>query len=165
MAGALGQVDAVFFERFALAFGVGAVHALAAAHGVDGSLQAFAGQAVFFGHAPASPLASAQASRNNSLAMNWSPRLAASFSVACSRAHVAAGLNLLAALHLGQTLQAVFGGLLQARHVHASALQQRFGAVFLPQHGHQQVRGFDVGVVVGRWPGTWRRPGLPGIWW
>ncbi|MNT01309.1 hypothetical protein D3C72_1357700 [compost metagenome] len=34
---------------------------------------------------PASPLSSATASRNSSLAMNWSPRLMASFSVALSR--------------------------------------------------------------------------------
>ncbi len=34
---------------------------------------------------PASPLSSATASRNSSLAMNWSPRLMPSFSVCCSR--------------------------------------------------------------------------------
>jgi hypothetical protein len=46
-AGALGQVHAVFLERLALAFGIGAVHALAAAHGVDGRLERLAAQAVF----------------------------------------------------------------------------------------------------------------------
>ena len=36
----------------------------------------------------------------------------------------------------------------QGLHVDAGALQQRFGAVFLAQHGGQQVHRLDVGVVV-----------------
>ena len=45
---------------------------------------------------PRSVLLSASASRNISLAMNWSPRLLASFSAACSSVHqVAPGLHLL----------------------------------------------------------------------
>ena len=43
---ALGQVEAVFLERFALAFGIGAVHALPAAHRVDGGFERLARQAV-----------------------------------------------------------------------------------------------------------------------
>lgn len=48
-AGALGQVEAVFLEGFALAFGVGAVHALATAHRIDGGFQRFAAEAVVLG--------------------------------------------------------------------------------------------------------------------
>ena len=39
LAGTLGQVDGVFFQGFALAFGLGIADRLAAAHGVDGLLQ------------------------------------------------------------------------------------------------------------------------------
>ena len=41
----------------------------------------------------------------------------------------------------------------QARHIDAGALQQGARAVLLPQHGHQQVGRFDVGVVVAQGQG------------
>ena len=46
LAGALGQVQGVFLQRFALAFGIGAVDVLAAAHGLDGRFERLARQAV-----------------------------------------------------------------------------------------------------------------------
>jgi hypothetical protein len=49
LGGALGQVDAVFLERFALAFGILRIDALPAAHGHDRGLQRFAAQAVLLG--------------------------------------------------------------------------------------------------------------------
>ena len=66
----------VFLERLALAFGLGAVDVLAAAHRVDRRLERLARQRRAPSAArPVSPLSSASASRNSSLAMNWSPRL------------------------------------------------------------------------------------------
>jgi hypothetical protein len=103
-AGALGQVERVLLQRLALALGLGAVHLLATAHRLDGTFQRLAGDRPCSAqHAgPMSVLLSARASRNISLAMNWSPRLVASFSAACSRPPARAGLHLLAALHLRQ---------------------------------------------------------------
>ena len=46
LAGALGEVEAVFLERFALAFGIGAVDLLAAAHRIDRGFERLARQAV-----------------------------------------------------------------------------------------------------------------------
>jgi hypothetical protein len=46
-AGALGQVERVFFQRLALAFGILRIHGVAAAHGGNGRLQRLACQAVF----------------------------------------------------------------------------------------------------------------------
>ena len=50
-ASALGQVDAIFFKRLALAFGIGTAHTLAATHRFNGRLQALAVQAMVFGDA------------------------------------------------------------------------------------------------------------------
>lgn len=96
-----------------------------------------------------SPLPSTSASRKSSLAMNWSPRLIASFSVACSsRPRLGADLHLVLALHLGQALDGVLRRRLQGGHVGAGTLRQRARALLLPQHGGQQVHGFDIGVVI-----------------
>ena len=47
--GALGQVERVFLQGLALAFGIGAVDLLAATHGIDRGFERLARQAVFFG--------------------------------------------------------------------------------------------------------------------
>ena len=56
--------------------------------------------------------------------------------------------SLLMALDLRALVHRALGAGQQAGHVHAGALQQRARAVFLAQHGHQQVFRLDVGVVV-----------------
>ena len=66
----------------------------------------------------ASPLLSVSASKKSSLAMNWSPRLMASFSVASRHAaQLGAALSPGRALHLRQALDGGFGraGQVQAR--------------------------------------------------
>ena len=63
-------------------------------------------------------------------------------------AEFGADLHLVMALHLRQLLDGRFGGLQQAGHVGAGALEQRARAVVLAQHGDQQVDRLDVGVVV-----------------
>ena len=90
-----------------------------------------------------SALLSDSASRNSSLATNWSPRLIDSFSAA----HVAAQLHLLLALHLGKLLDRGLGAVQQPGDVHAGALQQRLRSPLLVQHGREHVTGLDVGVV------------------
>ena len=63
------------------------------------------------------------------------------------RHQVTANLHLILALHLRQFFHRGFSHALQARHIHASALQQGFGAIGLAQHGQQQVGRLDVSVV------------------
>ena len=107
LARALGEVDRVLLERLALALGLLRVDAGAAANRLDRVLRAPCGSApCSLSSRPVSPLSSASASRNSSLAMNWSPRFCASLSVRLSRLlrsremlHLAAG-----ALDLGQAL-------------------------------------------------------------
>ncbi len=94
-------------------------------------------------------LVSASASRNSSPATNWSPRLIGFLFGGLQQAdEVAADLDLLLTLHLGQFVHRRLGARQQARHVDAGALQQGAWAVFLPQHRHQQVGRLDIGVIV-----------------
>jgi len=62
-------------------------------------------------------------------------------------AQLGAGLHLILALHLGQTLDQGFGGRGQAADVHARTGEQGAGAISLSQHGEQEVGRFDVSVV------------------
>ena len=94
----------VLLQRLALAFGLGAVDLLAAAHRVDRGLQRLARQAVAAGDAAEVGLARRRAPAGTSRsAMNWSPRLAPP-----SRRPAAAARGRgrpappAAALHLGQ---------------------------------------------------------------
>ena len=66
---ALGQVDRVFLQRLALAFGFGAVDRRATAHRIDAASSALRFTPCSRASRPASPLSSATASRNISLAM------------------------------------------------------------------------------------------------
>ena len=97
---------------------------------------------------PMSVFESASATRNISLATNWSPRLPASFSAccsSCSRSRLAdtcpppctCGRPAIAVVHRG----------LQAGRVGAGAVEQGLRAVRLRQHRRQHVRRFDVRVV------------------
>jgi hypothetical protein len=85
LSGALGQVDAVFLQRLALAFGFLRIDALPATHGHDRRSSALRLRPCCLAIRPVSPLSSHNASRNISLAMNWSPRFCASLSVRLSR--------------------------------------------------------------------------------
>ena len=149
LARALGQVKAVFLERLALVFGIGAVHVLAAAHRLNGGFQALARQAVGAGHVAQGALG---------IRHRQQKQLAGNELVAALECFLFGGLqqlgqlgvdlHLLLAGHLGQAFDSRVGGCQQTRHIDAGALQQRFRAVGLPEHGHQQVHGLDVGVVL-----------------
>ncbi len=62
---------------------------------------------------------------------------------------VAAGLNLLGTLHLGQLVDLLGEAGGQGRHLDTGAFEQGLGAVVLLQHGQQDVGRLDVGVVAG----------------
>ena len=97
-----------------------------------------------------SVFASASASRNISLAMNWSPRLLASFSAALQqRDQFAPGLHrLVAALHLRQAVDRGVERRLQRRQVaRRRARAARLRAFVLRQHRGDDVDGLDVRVV------------------
>ena len=149
LAGPLGQVHAVFLEGFALAFGFGAVNARSAAYGIHRRLQRLARQPVLAGN-PADVLFGVRQGKQEELAGD---ELVAPFERLLlgslhQRHQVAAYLNLFLALY-GRPL--VHGGLgrgQQALHIDTGALQQRARAVLLAQHGHQNVLGLDIGMVV-----------------
>ena len=149
LARAFGQVERVFFERLALALAVGAVHGLAAAHGVDGGFQALAAQARLLRNAAGLALGVGQRQQEHLAGHELVAALDAFLLGGLQQAdQVGAGLHLLLARHGGQALDGGLGVLAQLGHVDAGALQQRLGAILLAQHGRQQVHGFDVGVVV-----------------
>jgi hypothetical protein len=120
---------------------------LAAAHRVDGRFERLADRPLARARPPMSVLLSAKASRNISLAMNWSLRLMASFSVACSRAtSVGPDLHLIVALHLRQHLtmavpQRPARALTLTPARSSSALWgRRSGAAWPPAHGPARCR-------------------------
>jgi hypothetical protein len=81
--------------------------------------------------------------------MNWSPRLMAFFFCGLQHANeLGAGLHLILALHGRQPLDGSLGRRQQAGHVGTRALQQCLGAVVLLEHGHEQVHGLDISVVI-----------------
>ncbi|MDH6595062.1 hypothetical protein M2165_004951 [Variovorax sp. TBS-050B] len=146
---ALGEVEAVFLERLALAFGIGAVHALAAAHGVDGRFERLARQAV---------LARDAADVRLAVGHGQQKEFACDELVVALDGFLLGGLQHLGelgpdlddvvALHLGQLPHGLFGRLGEALHVHAGTLEQRARSVVLAQHRHQQMGWLDVRVVV-----------------
>jgi hypothetical protein len=150
LAGALGEVEAVLLERLAVAFGFGAVDLLAAAHRVDRGFERLARQAVLARDAADVLLAVGQRQQH---------QLAGDVLVAALEAFLLGGLQQRTSSRPTWTcswpctwgrLCIALGAGQQAGHVDAGALQQRARAVLLPQHGHQQVLGFDVLVVVGQ---------------
>jgi hypothetical protein len=111
-AGALGQVHAVFFEGFALAFGVGAVHALPAAHRVNRGFERFAGQAVFAGKAPHIGLAVSHGQQEKLTGDELVAALDGFFFSGLQELHqLGADLDLVLAFDLGQLLDGGFGRL------------------------------------------------------
>jgi len=67
---------------------------------------------------------------------------------ALQQAHrVTAGLHLVGALHLGQLVDLLVQRSGQRRHLDARPFEQRLGAIVLLEHGQQDVRRLDVGVI------------------
>ena len=148
LACALGQIERVFLQRLALAFAVGAVHRLAAAHGVNGRFQRLARQPRFLGDAGGFAFGFGERQQKHFAGDELVAALDGFFFGGLQQLHqIRAGLHLLLALHLRQALHGSIQRLRQLLRVHARALQKRLGAAFLPQHGGQQVLGLDVGVV------------------
>ena len=150
VAGALGQVDRVLLQRLALAFGLGAVDLLAAAHRLDRRLERLA----LVSRTPCSsaPIAerlrSAAASRNISLEMNWSPRLLASFSAACSSAPSSRpGWTCSPPWTCGSRSIASSSAACSCADVDAGAREQRLRSVGLREHRGEHVDRLDVRVV------------------
>ena len=148
-AGALGQVHAVFFQGFALAFGVGAVDVLATAHGVNGRFQRLAGQTVFFGDAARFVFAVGQGEQEKFARDELVAALDGFFFGSLQQlGQLLADLDLVLTLHLRQLFDSAVSRLHQPSDVDARTLQQRTRAVFLAQHGGQQMHRLDVAVVV-----------------
>ena len=151
LTGALGQVDAIFFQRFALTFGFLIIDAFAAAHRVHGGLQRLAREAVL---------------------LRQTARFA--FVIAHSKQEHLAGDELIAALlrflvgkveqvgqiaanrHLaavpfdrGQAINRLIERRLERLHINAGLCQKRSRtAIILLQQGEQQVLRLDHLVVV-----------------
>jgi hypothetical protein len=122
---------------------------LAAAHGVDGGFEGLARQTGFLGDAGGLALGVGQRQQEHLAGDELVAALDALLLGGLQQLHqVGAGLHLLLALHLRQALDGGIRRLGQRRHVDAGARQQRARAVFLQQHGRQQVLGLDVGVVM-----------------
>ena len=148
-AGALGQVDAVFLQRLALALGLGVVHLLAAAHGVDSGLEALAREAVFLGDARSLALAVDHGQQEQFAGDELVAALDGLFFGGLQHAaQFGSALHLVLALHGRQALHGGFSSGQQAGHIGSRTLQQRPGAVLLAQHGHEHVHRLDVRVVI-----------------
>ena len=150
-AGALGEVDAVFLECLALAFGVGAVDVLAATHGVDGRLQRLAAEAVLPDELASIALVVGQRQQEQLARDELVAALDGLFLGRLQqRAHIAVQRDLFLPVHLRQLLDCGLGACQQSLYIDARALQQGLGAVFLAQHGNQHVGRGDVGVIVAK---------------
>ena len=146
---AFGQVHAVLFERLALTFSVGAVHALPAAHCFDGGFERLASYAVAARQVADVGLAVGQCEQEQFTGDELVIALDGFFFGGLQQlVEFRSDLYLIVALHLRQLLDGGFGRLRQARHVDPRPLQQRARSFILPQHRRQQMGGFDVGVVV-----------------
>ncbi len=166
LAGALGQVERVLGERAALRFGVGAVHALAAAYRVDRGFEALAGQPVVLGQLADVGLAVGHRQQEefarDELVIALEGLLLGRLQ---QPGQIGADLHHIVALHLRQALEGTLDGRAEAGHIDAGALEQRARPVVLPQHREQQVCRLDVGVVVRERKPIAHRPALPGTWW
>jgi hypothetical protein len=166
-AGALGEIDRVFLERLALAFGFLRVDAGAAAHRFDRRLERLARETCLPQQTTGLALVVAAASRKSSLAMNWSPRLGGFLVGEVQQVVEVARHGDFAAqpLDLREPLDRLLDELLQLRDGDPGAGEERRrAAVFLIEHRRQQVRRLDGAVVaaerqalrVGRAPaGIW----------
>jgi len=149
LARALGEVQRVLLQRLALAFGLGRVDLLPAAHRLDGGFERLARQAVAAHDAADVVLRVGQREEEHLAGDELVAALGGLLVGGLQQLQqVAAGLHALArALHAGQALE---GGVHRGGEgggVGTGAVQQRLGAVGLLQHGGQHVGRLDVGVV------------------
>ncbi len=151
LAGALGEVEAVFLQRLALAFGLLDLDALPAAHGLDGLFQRLALGAGFLEQPAGLALVARQRQqehlRGDELVAALLRFLVGEIEqvgeVTADR-HLAAG-----AFHLRQAVDGRVQRLPQRRDIDAGTRQQRRGAaVVLVEQGQQQVLRLDHLVVV-----------------
>ena len=148
---ALGQVQRVFFERFALAFGLGRLHVFAAAHGHNGRLERLARQALLARQLAGVGLVVGQRQQHHFARHELVAALLRFLVGQVQHVHeFAADLGLAAgARHLGQAFERAFQGAGQAVDVHARTLQQRArAAVVLVQQRGQHVDRLDILVIV-----------------
>ena len=144
--GALGQVDAVFLQRLALAFGFLRIDTLPATDGHDRGVQRLAGQAVLLGQTTGFALVLAQGKQEHfagdelvAALLGFLVGQVEQVAQIAADGHVAA-----MPFDLGQAGQRLFQILAQARHIGPGpAEQRRRAAVILIEQGEQQVLRFD----------------------
>ena len=147
-AGAFGQVNAVFFEGFALAFGIGIAYRLPAAHGIDGCLQAFATQAMLFGQTPDITLVIGNGQQEQFTGdESVAPLDGLFFCTLQQLGQFRPHLNLVLPGHLWQATHCGFCRHQQTLNLHTRTQQQGFGPLILLEHGHQNVGWLYVGMV------------------
>src|SRR5690606_16637542 len=148
--GARGQVDGVLLERLARVLGVLVLHLLAAAHGVDGSLELLPGSAGILHRAPGG---AAVVHRRQQEQFAGDEAVAALLRELVGHVEqpgqvVADGDAALLAGDLRQAVEDLAEALAQQRHVDAGLQQQRARAAALRvEQRRQQVRRLDQVVV------------------
>ncbi len=147
-AGALRQIERVLLQRLALAFGLGAVDLLAAAHRLDRSLERLAAGAELLEQRAELQLRVGSGEHEH-LARDELVAALGRFLLGRLQqgAHLAPGLDLLSALHLRQPLHGVLERGLQLADVDSGAGEQGLRAVGLRQHRGEHVDGLDVRVL------------------
>ncbi len=151
LARALGQVEAVFLQRLALALGLLVLDRLAAAHRLDGIFQRLALCAVLLEQSARLALVAGQGEQEH---LGGDELVAGLLRFLVGDVQqvgqVAADRDLAAgALDLRQAVDGGVERLFQRRHVHAGALQQGGGAaILLVEQRQQQVLRLDDLVVV-----------------
>ena len=148
-AGALSQVDAVFFQRFTLVFGIRTVHVLTTTHGVDGRFQRLAVHAIGLNQLAQVALEVAKRQQKQLTGDKLVATFHGFFFGALQQTEqITPRLHQFLALDLRQFFDLLVCTRQQSRHIHTRTLQQRFWPFVLAKHGRQQVRGFDVRVVL-----------------
>jgi len=148
---ALGQIDRVFLQCFALAFGILAVHLRAAAHGDDGRFQRLARQPMLARETAGFALVVGDGEQEHFArdvgVVELLRLLVRLVQQACE---VAADLHVaVRPPHLRQTRDRVVQRRLQRLDVDAGARQQRTRrAVLLRDEGREEVNGLDVLIVM-----------------
>ena len=151
LTGAFGEVDAVFFQRLALPFGLLVLYALAAAHGGDSKFERFARKPVLPGQAAGFTLVVADDEQEH-LAGDELVTALLRFLVGEIEqvGQIATDLHLaVVAFDFRQALDRLIERGRERLHIGSRLGQQRRGrAVVLPEQGEQQVLRFDHRVVV-----------------
>ncbi|MNX72977.1 hypothetical protein D3C86_1043530 [compost metagenome] len=150
LAGALGQVQGVLGQGFAVGLAFGARHVFAAAHGVDRGFQGLFLQARFTQDAAGLAFVVGQRQQEQFAGdIGVTPSRRFLVGAGQHRVQVAANLHVVVALNLRQGLHGGFQRGLQAVDRHAGARQQTAcAAVRIGQQCRQHVHGLDVGMIV-----------------